>query len=120
MLVEILNLNTGEVIYSTEEYPAVPSTGSWCHTWTNGEQLWYKEGKLHRLDGPAITYADGIQEWYKEGKLHRLAGPAIIYANGGQYWYVEGKRHRLDGPAVIYVSGTEHWYVEGKLVDPLC
>jgi len=26
--------------------------------------LWYKEGKCHRLDGPAIEYVNGFKSWY--------------------------------------------------------
>lgn len=44
--------------------------------------MWYKNGVLHRLDGPAVIIWDhnGIkieENWYKDGKLHRLDGPAI-------------------------------------------
>jgi hypothetical protein len=120
MLVEIRNLITGEVTYSSKDYPANPKTGSWCCTWTNGAQHWHKEGELHRLDGPAIIYPNGEQFWYKEGVRHRLDGPAIVYADGEQRWFKEGKLHRLDGPAAIFASGEPFWYVEGKEVDPLC
>jgi hypothetical protein len=90
MLVEIHNLDTGEATYSCEEYPGIPTTGSWCFTWAGGEQRWYKEGKFHRLDGPAVAWSRGEQRWYKEGGLHRLGGPAVTYADGDMYWYVEG------------------------------
>lgn len=108
-----------------------------------GAELWYKGDKLHREDGPAITYADGRQKWYKngvlikpgknkdksvhkvsadgsklcykeDGLLHRKDGPAVIYHNGNQAWYKEGKIHRDDGPAVIYPNGEQFWYKEGK------
>jgi hypothetical protein len=92
MLVEIRNLTTGEVTYSSEEDPDIPETGSWCFTWADGEQRWLKEGKLHRLEGPAAIYASGTEHWYVEGKRHRLGGPAITYANGSQEWYVEGTK----------------------------
>ena len=47
-----------------------------------GDKCWYKEGQLHREDGPAIEDVNGIKYWYKEGKLHRLNGPAIEFASG--------------------------------------
>ena len=56
---------------------------------------YYRNGKLHRDDGPAIIRPDGTQEWYKEGKLHRDDGPAIVYISGVKYWYKEGKIHKL-------------------------
>ena len=30
----------------------------------------YKDGKIHREDGPAIEWAYGDKEWYKEGKIN--------------------------------------------------
>ena len=78
-------------------------------------EFWYKEGELHRLDGPAVIYADGAEKWYKEGEPHRLDGPAVKYPNGDEYWYKEGVLHRLDGPAIIFTDGREKWYKEGKL-----
>jgi hypothetical protein len=80
-----------------------------------GKQEWYKEGQLHREDGPAVIDVYGKQEWYKEGQLHREDGPALIGSNGCQYWYKEGKLHREDGPAVMRVDGSQSWYKEGKL-----
>jgi hypothetical protein len=32
-----------------------------------GTKYWYKEGKLHREDGPAIEYTDGYKEWWIDG-----------------------------------------------------
>ena len=77
-------------------------------------QLWYQNGKLHRLDGPAVEYADGAKEWYQNGELHRLDGPAVEYADGGKYWYQNGKYHRLDGPAVEWSNGYKEWFIEGR------
>ena len=61
------------------------------HVDTIGNQYWYKDDKIHREDGPAITWNDGGQFWYKEDKLHREYGPAVIWANGTEFWYKEGK-----------------------------
>ena len=33
-----------------------------------GTKCWYKDGELHREDGPALIYSDGAQLWYKEGE----------------------------------------------------
>ena len=84
---------------------------------SNGFQLWYKEGKIHR-DGdlPAIIYSYGDQAWYKDGKIHRDGDlPAKIYTNGDQHWYKDGKLHR-DGdlPAIISSNGDQYWYKDGK------
>ena len=66
-----------------------------------------KDGK--RLDG-SIIHADGSQSWYQDGKLHRLDGPAIIRADGTQEWRQNSELHRLDGPAYIRADGTQYWY----------
>jgi hypothetical protein len=73
----------------------------------------YKEGNIHREDGPATEYADGSKYWYKEDKLHREDGPAVEYPSGTKEWWLEGKRHRTDGPAVEYLDGRKEWFKEG-------
>jgi hypothetical protein len=75
---------------------------------------WYKEGKVHRLDGPAVEYPSGLKYWYKEGILHRKNGPAAEYPNGEKHWLQEGKKHRLDGPAIEYPDGRKKWWIEGN------
>jgi hypothetical protein len=42
-----------------------------------GNTRWFQNGKLHRLDGPAIEYSNGVKIWCQNGKCHRLDGPAI-------------------------------------------
>ena len=79
----------------------------------NGDKFWYKEGKCHRDDGPAVEWTDGSKYWYKEGKCHRDDGPAIERANGTKYWYKEGRRHRDDGPACEWADGDKFWYIDG-------
>jgi len=41
-----------------------------------------RQGKI--IDG------DGTESWYKDGKLHREDGPARIYQNGARYYYLNG------------------------------
>lgn len=38
------------------------------NVYSDGDQLWYLNGKLHRTDGPAAIYSDGSQLWYLNGK----------------------------------------------------
>ncbi len=63
-----------------------------CDEYEDGAKYWYKEGKLHRLDGPAIDDVDG-KIWYKECKLHRLDGPACEYADGQTTFWIEDVRY---------------------------
>jgi len=80
----------------------------------DGTKIWYnKEGKRHRVDGPAITHPDGYQVYYQNGKLHNENGPAVIHADGEQQYCQNGLRHRLDGPAIIYADGTEEYWEYG-------
>lgn len=56
-----------------------------------GTIIWYKDGKYHREDGPAIKYADGTKVWYLNGECHREDGPAIEQADGYNQWWYRGK-----------------------------
>jgi hypothetical protein len=84
----------------------------------NGDEMWYKDGILHREKGPASTVSrrDGkCYFWYKEGKYHRVGGPACITPTV-KCWYIDGKLHRTDGPAVIRSNGNKEWHINGVLV----
>ena len=80
----------------------------------NGDKAWYRDGKVHREDGPAIENADGGKVWYLNGKLHREDGPAIEHADGDKSWYLNDKLHREDGPAIEFADGTKFWYLNGN------
>ena len=71
------------------------------HTEKNSTR-WYKNGQLHREDGPAVEWVDGSKEWFIDGKHHRENGPAIEWDDGKREWYLNGVRHRENGPAVEY------------------
>ncbi len=88
------------------------------HTDSKDVKRWYKAGKLHRENGPAVIFLDGEQWWFKNGKLHREDGPAVIDPYGTQEWWKEGEWHREDGPAIIYPDGRQWWYKEGKRYEP--
>ena len=49
-------------------------------------------GKLHRENGPAISYEDGWQEWWLHGKCHREDGPAIVNHKGEKWWYLNDEQ----------------------------
>ena len=59
--------------------------------YSDGSKYYFQNGKLHRLDGPAVEYSDGAKQWYQNNQLHRLDGPAVIYSNGTKEWYFYGK-----------------------------
>ena len=49
-------------------------------------------GNIHRDNGPARIWCDGDQAWYIDGELHRIDGPAVmnIYDNDEQEWMING------------------------------
>ena len=109
--------------YCSTMFPGinVSFTQLYAYTMTstgNGDQEWYRDGKLHR-DGdlPAVVAADGaVQEWFKYGKRHRDGDlPAAVDADNYQTWYQDGTRHR-DGdlPAIVRANGDQEWYKDGK------
>lgn len=57
----------------------------------NGNEFWRLDGKLHRIDGPAIIHPNGYEAWYFMGKLHREDGPALIRPNRISEFYLEGE-----------------------------
>jgi hypothetical protein len=97
---------------------SIPKNFTGIVEYLDGSKEWYKEGKLHRLDGPAIESSSGEKHWYKEGNLHKIDGPAVEYPNGRKEWFKEGKYHCLDGPAIEFLDGTKYWYIEGNFYFP--
>jgi len=53
----------------------------------------------------------GNKRYYQNGKLHRIDGPAVIWASGETLWCFNGLWHRADGPAL------ELWYIRDKRVS---
>jgi hypothetical protein len=49
-----------------------------------------------------------------DGKLHRIDGPAIDDGHGHREWWIDGQRHRTDGPAISWTSGYQEWWLNGK------
>ena len=59
----------------------------------------YKDGKRHREDGPAIEWADGAKEWYLNGVMltekefnEKMKKPCEI---DGKIVEIEGKKYKL-------------------------
>jgi len=76
------------------------------------------KNQLHSFDGkPAVIKYNGDKGWYRKGKLHRLDGPAVEYVDGGKIWCRKGKLHRLDGPALEHSDGSKGWWYKGKKIE---
>jgi len=55
----------------------------------------------------------GTKRWYRDGRCHRDDGPAVEYPDGTKFWYHNGLYHRTDGPAVEYPDGLREWWIDG-------
>lgn len=68
-----------------------------------------------------FTKDDGSEEWMRDGKLHRVDGPATLWPDGTRKWYFDGKLHREDGPAVEWggerSDREDAWFVNGEPQD---
>ena len=71
-------------------YEAIPDGFTGHVVDMNGTTWWFKDGKLHREDGPAVIQANGYKAWYKEELRHREGGPAVIHPNGLKLFYENG------------------------------
>ena len=78
----------------------------------------WKDGGLHRIDGPSVVYLNGQEEWFKEGKRHREGGPAITYSDNRREWWQNDILHREDGPAVEFRNGAKKYYRHGREYHP--
>ena len=105
-------------ILRVKDLNSVPKDFTGMIDWQNVNKSWYKEGKLHREDGPAIEYSDGRKYWYKKGKLHSINGPAIEFPDGRKEWYKEGKHHREDGHSIEWINEPRCWHLENKIYSP--
>lgn len=82
-----------------------------------GDEYHSLDGRLHRLDGPAVIRHTGTKSWYRHGSLHRDGEPAINHSDGSKSWYQNGLLHREDGPAVEWSNGANYWYLGGKSIQ---
>ena len=56
------------------------------------DNVFIKETNKHPNNFTGIVeHYDGTKEWYFEGKLHRIDGPAIERFYGTKHWYINGK-----------------------------
>ena len=83
-----------------------------------GTIRYFRDGLLHREDGPAVKYSDDDQEWWSNGIRHRIDGPALSYKKHGIYqWYIKGLLHNEDGPAIIHSPGFKSYYLNNKRIS---
>jgi hypothetical protein len=60
------------------------------------------------------TRPDGTREWFRDGRHHREDGPAIERPDGARFWCLHGEYHRTDGPACEWLNGARAWWLHGE------
>jgi len=91
--------------------------------WEKDDQTFFchgANGKLHKLNGPAVISFDQAERvirevWYHEGQLHRVGGPAITEANGSYEYWFEGKRQSSHDKPAVHTKYRDEWYEEDLL-----
>lgn len=63
------------------------------------QHSWYRYGRLHRVDAPAIEDQQGRREWYLYGQRHRESGPAVLVPPKEVQWWLHGVRIDLEPEA---------------------
>lgn len=61
-------MNQQQTIIKVISFTEVPKNYTGIAIRSNGSKCWYKEGKTHREDGPAVEYYNGTKEWWIDGK----------------------------------------------------
>jgi len=72
-------------------------------------KVWIVDGKVHRVNGPAIEEQDGTKKWIVNDKLHRTGGPAIEYPDGFKEWWQNGKFIKVDYPKLDLLNKYFRW-----------
>lgn len=57
---------------------------------------------------------NGTIRYYKDGKLHREDGPAVIWTNGDKWYYLNGKQMTKE-QYTTYVIGVMSGVYQGEL-----
>lgn len=84
------------------------------------------DGRIHRLDGPAVEYTDGTKAYMIYGKRHRLDGPAVVYSDGGETFWIDGVQltpdefhaaitNRIDNYDTITLKGVDYLLVPKRV-----
>ena len=78
--------------------------------YANGDKKWWLNGKLHRLDGPAVEWEIGIKEWWLNGQRHRLDGPAVENADGYKGWFLNDQEYTEEEYVMIQFMNGKNIY----------
>lgn len=85
----------------------IPKNFTGIAEYPNGDRECYKEGKLHREDGPAVEYSNGEKEWWIDGA--RITG--TINVTGKIFLGKEKGRYNLEWLCFLSETGIEEFPV---------
>ena len=71
-------------------YDAMYNQGKY-RLWRCGTVIYVCNRSTPKPDGVSILFPDNTIEYWKNNKLHRLDGPAIEWKNGYRSFYIKGK-----------------------------
>ena len=81
-------------------------------------RIWFKEGKMHNDFGAAIKVSNGDYVYYKNGRKHRPDNLPALETDEKREYYVFDHFHRTNGPAVEYKdpkkSFKNEFWIHGK------
>lgn len=75
-----------------------------------------KDSEIPDIFTGLAIFPSGTKMYFKDGALHREDGPAIEWCTGAESWFYEGVRHRIDGPAfqISKEEGKKGWWLNGQ------
>lgn len=112
-------------LHSYDDRPAI--------IYPNGRREWYRHGRLHREEGPAVVEKTDrnhekhlalrlrkVEEYYKNGIITRendlpaftVSSPLEIFS--ANMWYQQGELHRDEDKPAIISGDIKEWYQRGE------
>ncbi len=101
----------------------IPANYTGIFEWTNGTKNWFKNGELHREDGPARIYPDKDKEWHLNG--HYIFGSNWNKINLSKFIILSKEPHPLYPTCQVWkyidqygikeqivIPGMEAWITE--------
>ena len=77
-----------------EIYPANPENDAFMRVDFDGVRYFKDINRTikHRKDKPAVILNNGCEEYLDHGRLHNMNGPAVTTKNGKKVYYLGGRR----------------------------
>ena len=61
------NNSNSQKVLKTSDWTKIPPNYTGIIEWSNGDKSWWINGKLHKVDGPAVEQVNGYKAWYLNG-----------------------------------------------------